>query len=168
MAPARTKPTTTKTKARPSRGGAKTNAMTIAAKMRAAKALELRKEGETFEAIAQKAGYKSKQAAWDAVRRALAEVIREPAEELIRLDLERLDAMWGVNYLNAQGGDPVALQACLKIMERRARLLGLDAPQKMAATTPEGEQANAAPVLIALPPALSVEEWQQTFARPGS
>ncbi len=112
------------------KGGKKTSPETVEAKMKAAKALELRMEGKTFEAIAEELGYAGKQGAYDAVRRSIAAITREPAEELLKLDLERLDAMWGIHYLNAQAGDVQALAACMKIMERRAKLLGLDAPVK--------------------------------------
>ena len=110
--------------------GRKTSPETAEAKVRAAKALELRMEGKTFEAIAVEAGYNSKQAAYDAVKRALDSITREPAQELIKLDLERLDVLWQIQYLTAQSGDVQAMAACMKIMERRAKLLGLDAPVK--------------------------------------
>lgn len=119
-----------KQKKKVSRNGAKTSPETAVAKAKAAKALELRMEGKTFEAIAEEAGYNSKQAAYDAVKRSLDAITREPAQELIKLDLERLDVLWQIQYLNAQGGDVQAMAACMKIMERRARLLGLDAPEK--------------------------------------
>lgn len=111
--------------------GSKTNAVMIAAKERAAQAMQLRMEGLTFARIAEEAGYKSPQAAHDAVKRALDATIREPATELIKLELERLDVLWGIQYLNAQAGDVQSLNACMKLMERRARLLGLDAPEKV-------------------------------------
>ena len=118
------------TKKKPARGGKKTSPETAVAKAKAAKALELRMEGKTFEVIAIEAGYNSKQAAYDAVKRSLDAITREPAKELISLDLERLDVLWQIQYLNAQGGDVQAMAACMKIMERRAKLLGLDAPVK--------------------------------------
>jgi hypothetical protein len=117
-------------KKKPPRGGKKTSPLTVAAKAKAAKALELRMEGKTFDAIAEELGYAGKQGAYDAVKRSLDAITREPAESLLRLDLERLDAMWGIHYLNAQAGDVQALAACMKIMERRAKMLGLDAPEK--------------------------------------
>lgn len=106
----------------------KTSPETIASRVRAAKALELRSEGMGFPEIAKELGYNSRQAAHDAVQRALDGVLREPAEKLRTLDLERLDRMWQTHFLQAQAGDVQSLSACLKIMERRARLLGLDAP----------------------------------------
>ena len=120
----------------PPRNGGKTNKATLEARVRAAQALTLRMEGQTFEAIANQLGYAGKQGAYDAVRRSLREVIREPAEELIQLDLKRLDVLWGIQYLNAQAGDVQAMAACMRIMERRAKLLGLDAQPKTQADAP--------------------------------
>ena len=117
----------------------KTSPSTIDAKMRAAKALELRMEGMKFDDIAAELGYNSRQAAFDAVSRELKALTREPAEEVLRLDLERLDRMWGIHFLNAQAGDAVALSSCMRIMERRARLLGLDAPAKSEISGANGE-----------------------------
>ena len=116
----------------------KTSPSTIDAKVRAAKALELRMEGMKFDDIANELGYNSRQAAFDAVSRELQAITREPAEEVLRLDLERLDRMWGIHYLNAQAGDAVALSSCMRIMERRARLLGLDSPAKTEITGKDG------------------------------
>lgn len=116
----------------------KTSPSTIDAKVRAARALELRMEGMKFDDIANELGYNSKQAAFDAVSRELKAITREPAEEVLRLDLERLDRMWGIHYLNAQAGDAQALASCMRIMERRARLLGLDAPAKNEITGKDG------------------------------
>lgn len=143
---------TKKTKPGRARNGAKTSPETAAAKVKAAKALELRMEGKTFAAIAEEAGYNSPQAAFDAVRRSLAAITAEPAQELVRLELERLDVLWGIQYLNAQAGDVQAMAACMKIMERRAKLLGLDAPTKIAETDPDGNEKVAQPTIIKLVP----------------
>ena len=142
-------------KKKPARNGQVTSPETAAAKVKAAKALELRMEGKTFEAIALEAGYNSKQAAYDAVKRSLDAITREPAQDLIRLDLERLDVLWQIQYLNAQGGDVQAMAACMKIMERRAKLLGLDAPVKVEAKT---EVTTKEGVLV-IGATMTPEEW---------
>lgn len=102
--------------------------------MRATKAVALRLEGKTFPEIARELKYNSQQAAYDAVMRTLKATQREPADELRKLELERLDVIWPTHYLNAQAGDVQALSACIRIMERRANLLGLDAPEKKEVT----------------------------------
>ena len=111
--------------------GKATNAVTIAARVRAAKAVELRTQGKTFLEIARALNYNSQQAAHDAVKRSLIAILREPVEHLVSLELERLDRIWGIQFSNAQAGDVQAVAACLKIMERRARLLGLDVQPKI-------------------------------------
>lgn len=135
--------------------GQKTKPETIEAKQRAVLALEARKEGKTFAQIAEEVGYNSPQAAHDAVKRALDAMIREPAESVRRLELERLDTLWQIQYLNAQAGDVQAMAACMRIMERRAKLLGLDAPTKVESKT---EVTNTDGVLV-VGAVMTPEEW---------
>lgn len=92
-------------------------------------ALELRLAGETFQSIAGKLDYKSKHGAYKAVETALREITREPAEAVRQLELQRLDAMLVTLWPQMQRGDLQALAGCLKIGERRAKLLGLDAAE---------------------------------------
>ena len=145
-------------KKKPCSNGSKTSPETGKCRVRAAKALELRMEGLTFEVIAKTVGYNSKQAAHDAVKRALDAITREPAQDLIKLDLERLDVLWQIQYLNAQGGDVQAMAACMKIMERRAKLLGLDAPAKQEHTGKDGSSLIGGAFI--LPGVLTPEEWE--------
>lgn len=46
-----------------------------------------------------------------------------------QMELQRLDKLWSVAYEQAEAGDLQAVDRCLKIMERRSSLLGLDAPK---------------------------------------
>ena len=107
--------------------------------MRVAKALDMRREGRNYEDVAAECGYNSPQAATMAVTRALAKIVTEPAKDVVVMELQRLDVLWGIQYLNAQAGDVGALGACLRIMERRAKLLGLDAPEKRELSAPGGQ-----------------------------
>lgn len=136
--------------------GQKTKPETIEAKIKAAAALEARKEGKTFDQIAEECGYNSRQAAHDAVKRALDSIIREPADSLRVLDLERLDVLWQIQYLNAQAGDVQAMAACMKIMERRARLLGLDAPIK----TDNKTEVSGKDGVLVIGQTMTPEEWE--------
>jgi hypothetical protein len=137
--------------------GQKTKPETIEAKTKAALALEARKEGKTFAVIAEEVGYNSVQAAHDAVKRALDAIIREPATQLRTLELERLDTLWQIQYLNAQAGDVQAMAACMRIMERRARLLGLDAPVK---TENKTEVSGNEGVLV-IGATMTPEQWTE-------
>lgn len=100
----------------------------VIARERQRKALELRKAGCTYEQIARQIGYRAISAAEKAVKVALARLTREPAEELRNLELQRLDSLFLTFWQQAKGGNQGALDRILRIMERRAKLLGLDAP----------------------------------------
>lgn len=102
---------------------------TVAAERRV-QALELRKAGHTYQDIGDILGI-SGQAAHKHVVKAL-EVIRnkisEEAEALRTLEVQRIDNLFLVMYKRAEKGDYNAVDRCIRLMERRAKLLGLDAP----------------------------------------
>jgi hypothetical protein len=102
-------------------------------------ALELRKAGARFDRIAQDLGYASKGAAYNAVMTALKESLREPAAEVRKLELERLDRLFLVVWARALNGDTEALDRCLQIMKQRMVLEGLNVT-KIAPTDPTGEK----------------------------
>lgn len=95
------------------------------------KALNLRKAGIGFREIAETVGYSGPSSAYAAVMSALAKARKEPAEELRTLMLDRLDEMFTGVWEAAITGDPEAINAALRIEERRARLLGLDKPMPL-------------------------------------
>ena len=57
------------------------------------KALELRKAGVGYVAIAKQLGYAGPSSSFKAVNSALKRTLQEPADEVRRLELERLDAL---------------------------------------------------------------------------
>ena len=106
-------------------------------------AFEMRKKGLTYAEIGKELGI-SMQAAHRHVAiylQALENKTEEDAREIIRLDMERLDDMLQGLYPEAINGDSAAVDRVLKIMERRAKLLGLDKPAKVAATSPDGKES---------------------------
>jgi len=116
----------------------------IHAAERQARALELRKAGATFQQIADQLGYANRAAARNAVMRALQSIIGEPAQELRQLELERLDAMMLGLWPRARKGDEAAVDRVLKIMERRAKLLGLDTPARTDVTVHQVDATDTA------------------------
>lgn len=93
------------------------------------RALELRRAGITFDQIAQTLGYKNSDGAWRAVRRAMQRTLRESgAEEIRDQELDRLDRLQAAVWPRALQGDLPAVGAVVRIMERRSKMLGLDAP----------------------------------------
>lgn len=112
---------------------AKTGKKAIARTERQAKALELRKAGETYETIGKAIGTNAS-GAWEVVYRALLRVVKEPGEAVLKLELSRLDALARACWGPAIEGDYQAIATWLRIAERRAKLLGLDAAQKHTIT----------------------------------
>lgn len=98
----------------------------IATATRKQKALTMRRAGIAVEAIAAHLKvHPSTVYAW--LKDAIAAIPREEADELRLLELDRLDAIFRGHFAHAVNGDVRSAETCLKIMERRARLLNLDA-----------------------------------------
>lgn len=94
------------------------------------KALELRKAGATYDQIAASLGLADRSGAYRMVQGAIKEITREPAEDVLTLELERLDALMVAHWAKAKT-DIKSAHVVLQILDRRARYMGLDAPKKM-------------------------------------
>jgi hypothetical protein len=96
-------------------------------------ALRMRMAGKSYFDIAEALGYAGWSGAHKAVSAGLKKTLQEPADEVRRLEIERLDnlleSIWQYRM------KPDYLDRILKIMERRAKLLGLDAPTKQDVTS---------------------------------
>jgi len=92
-------------------------------------ALEMRKAGLPYQKIADALGYSNHSGARKAVIAAMKKTLREPAEEVRELEIARLDDL--INAVWHFRAKPEYLDRILKIMERRSKLLGLDAPTKL-------------------------------------
>jgi hypothetical protein len=89
-------------------------------------ALEYRKAGFTYHQIAVALGYRGRQSAHYAVGRALRLAAHNFTDEVLLLELLRLDALFCRPYQAALQGDLTSLSACVAIMTTKAALLGLD------------------------------------------
>jgi len=98
-------------------------------------ALEYRKAGLSYAMIAERLGYKTADGAHKAVGTALRKTLQEPADDLRRLEVERLDRMLSAIWPQVVQGNQGGIDRALRIMERRAKLLGLDAPTKTDVTS---------------------------------
>ena len=87
------------------------------------------------------------------VEEGMLQIIQEPAEKVRDMELLRLRKLFSTYFPNAANSDLAALNAVLRIMERRSRYMGLDMPVKTASTDPEG---NPLPVQSSQPPAVHI------------
>lgn len=134
---------------------------------RDAEAARMRGRGASYQKIADALGYGNRSNAHRAVARVMAETIAEPAEEARQFQLDQLDSMTEVafevleanNFVVSDGrivrdedGAPIrdpemvlkALDRLIKIQERRAKLLGIDAPKRSEVVTVDWLSAQVA------------------------
>lgn len=114
-------------------GSGKGDKRDVSAAVRAEQALRLRLLGETYQVIAQSCGYASRGGAYTAIQRELKRALREPSDDLRKMEIARLDLLWHAMAPKAVAGDTWSVDRCLAIMERRARLMGLDTQPSDAA-----------------------------------
>jgi hypothetical protein len=95
--------------------------------------LALRVQSLTWRSIAEQTGYSSGSGALKAYMRAIKRQQKEPTEAALYMELERLDELQEVYWEPAMQGNMRAGEFVLRIMDRRAKFLGLDAPTKIQA-----------------------------------
>ena len=113
--------------------GAKTAPSKIPAAIRREKALELRAKGMSIRAIAGKLGVSKSQVHRDIVKelQAAAADRKKIAGHIIDLELAKLDELEQEAWKHIRAGKLSAIDRVLRSMERRAKLLGLDAAEKI-------------------------------------
>jgi hypothetical protein len=108
--------------------------------------LNMRLHGLTFQEIARKlpeAGFKrvSVSRIYAIVAKALRSSPNPPATDLRQLELMRLDQLQTAHYKQAMKGDAASAQRVLAIIDRRAKLLGLDSAAEAGASLDEARQS---------------------------
>jgi hypothetical protein len=104
----------------------------LQARQREDQAVSARLNGYTYQAIADLLDV-TKAAAYKMVARSMGRTkasADEGADLLRSIELARLDKMYTNMFALATKGSMGAVDRCLRIMERRAKLLGLDAAEK--------------------------------------
>jgi len=100
---------------------------------RRAQALELRAMGLTYEQIAERLKYSSRQSAHRDIHTALDNLVSAPAKELLAEELSRLERLLQGVWADARKGDPHKVNTVLRILDMRARYLGLYSPERIQA-----------------------------------
>jgi hypothetical protein len=109
-----------------------TNQRMIEAREKHQHALRLRRAGMEYQDIARIVGYTDRRSAQRAVQTELDAQGSEDAAAVRTMEASRLDALLFAVWKRAMNGDGWAVRHALEIMERRARMLGLDAPVKQS------------------------------------
>jgi hypothetical protein len=112
---------------------------------RRTKLLQMRLAGVDYDTIADRLDYGSASAARKDFTRAMRETLEleaEKADELRTLELQRLDRLQAAAWADALKGNLRAIETVLKVVDRRCRLLGLDAPLRLDATVSEEPSAQ--------------------------
>lgn len=147
----------------------KTRAATIE---RHGKALDLRRAGLSLDVIAKQLGYGSRASVSRALSSELKRVVTEPAEDLLKMEIERMDRLRAGHWTKAVGGDVASANIVLKVSERVAKLRGLDDYERRMAEVAERKQALdeqqaalMAAAMAALIGRLNLTPEQMTIAR---
>jgi len=113
--------------------------------------IALRRAGHAYEEIADRIEVEHPEAvpkSWDAryackdFHRALQQAegdLAEAAEDMLRLELDRLNALQSSLWAKAMAGKLGAIDRILSIMRRRAKYLGLDSPEEIRAKVEQGD-----------------------------
>lgn len=135
-------------------------------------ALDLRKKGATYRQIAQALRGKppapknyDMAAAYRDVAHELALVVQkngETADEIRQIEIQRLDRLLTILDKLVIQGDIQAINTAIRLGESRRKLLGLDAPTKIAPTTPDGEKSFGGVLMVPAP--LTTSEWEACVA----
>lgn len=128
--------------------------------------LELRRKGKTYRDIAAQLNI-SVSTAHQHVSAAIASIKQESnetAEQIVALELERLDKALLALEDKILDGDAKAIEVMIKLQDRRARYCGLDSPTKIAPTTPDGvsEWHSMEPDTLAAHLAAMAEQLKET------
>jgi hypothetical protein len=94
--------------------------------------------GASYDDIADALGYAARGGAHKAVMAAIDSTLPEPAAKVRELELKRLDRLWLAVWDAATKGDIEAIDACVRIMKRRADFEGLDKAKKHEHFGPDG------------------------------
>lgn len=166
-------------RAKPAQGADGKFIRTLDGAERDAEACRLKSRGLSYRQIAAQMGYADHTNARRAVERALAETVAEPAAELRQLELMKLDAMELAvlevlerQHVTVNRGDVIyhqgkpllddgpvlqAVDRLLRIQDRRAKLVGLDAPKRLEVITIDAIDAEIARLTAELEQRLAAE-----------
>lgn len=96
----------------------------------AQRVVALRRQGKTYDQIGAELDMSPRQVAY-LFKKTMDKYVSPEVAELRVTEGDRLDMLQSAVWPNAMMGDPHSVAAVLKIMDRRAKLFGLDMPAKI-------------------------------------
>lgn len=120
---------------------------------RRAKAIKLKLAGWSYQQIATELSYTSYRAVWVDINRALEARLKgmtEAAEVLRQQEVDRLDRAQAAIWQQVLKGDVRAGTLFVKYVERRCRILGLDAATKVEVVTMDAIEREIAALQVQL------------------
>lgn len=145
------------------KGESKTSPRMLTAAEREVEAFALRKQGKSYQAIADAIGAKSPQTALNAINRALAKL--PPLPELAahrKMEWETLNEMQASLWPKVEEGDTEACRVVIRIIERRAKMVGSDALPSLNSVSNDVVQ-GVLDALIGLAVRLLTDEQRPVF-----
>lgn len=121
----------------------KTSPEVIQRTQRVAMEIQLRLAGLDFTQIAEKVGVSPATVSSD-IRKALDAAILNAGMDLRAVQLQRYETLINVLWPMVRNGNMTAMQRVVSVMEAENKLMGVDAPTKIAPTNPEGDKAYEA------------------------
>jgi hypothetical protein len=98
----------------------------IESRERAQRALVMKRAGFSWTRICEELGYRREASAFMAVKRLLQRSARLETEDMVQLHMERTENMLNKLERGIVQGNPRSVEVGVKVLERQARLLGLD------------------------------------------
>lgn len=126
-------------KRQPRGSAARTTAEAIARRERDTQCVQLRRAGLGWDAIAKQLGYSSAARAYEQFMSFMKEYPREDAVAARDLEADRYDQLQRAIWAKCLKGDTWSIDRALKLMDQRARLLGLNLPPQPF--EPDGQDA---------------------------
>lgn len=103
----------------------------------------MRLTGKSLGFIAQAEGV-SKTTVFNDIEAVIKAKTEVPAQQVREMELDRLDLLLDKLMPRVEQGDVQAIQTALKVMDRRAKFLGLDAPTKVDTTVHQVDPMDTA------------------------
>jgi len=104
--------------------------------------IRLRRTGMTFDEIAIAVGYANSGGAQKAYERGMGRLVHDDVKAERARMMDQLDMMLNAHWARSMAGNPDHTNTVLRVLERRARLLGLDMPIRTELTVTVWDTAN--------------------------